>query len=324
MSTLRENSRSLIGIAFLALSLLISACSPAPEPPLRIGTNVWPGYEPLYLARSLGLYQGTSVKLVEMTSASDVIHALRSGTLEGAALTLDETLNILDDDFDLRVILVMDYSHGGDVLVARPGIAALADLRDKRIAVEQTAVGALVLDGALNAAGLSVSDIDIVYCAADEHLDCYWSVDALVTFEPNKTKLLKQGAWQLFDSSRTPGRIMGVLVVRAESLDTHPRSLRQLLSGYFEAREYLSTVPEDAARRMAPRMNLSPAEVLASFKGLRLPGLDENRNLLNGNPPPLQVMATGLGRFMLERKLLRNPLTFVDLVNSDFLPGDAP
>ncbi len=316
--------RTLAGIIYLALALLVSACSPTPEPPLRIGTNVWPGYEPLYLARSLGYYKESSVNLVEMTSAPEVIQALRSGTLEGAALTLDEALTLLDDELDLKVILVMDFSHGGDVLLARPGIAALGDLRDKRIGVEQTAVGALLLDAALDAAGLRVSDVEIVYCAANEHVDCYWSGDAVVTFEPIKTALLKQGAWQLFDSSRIPGRIVDVLVVHADSISTHPRSLEYLLAGYFKAREYLVDAAEDAGKRMAPRMALSPAEVLASFKGLRLLGLEENQTLLSGNPSQLQATASELAGFMLERKLLRNRLTIENLSDSRFLPGNKP
>lgn len=124
------------------MALLLLSCGPAPEPLLRIGTNTWPGYEPLYLARSLGYYEGSPITLVELTSASEVIHALRSGTLEGAALTLDEVLTLLDDGFDLKVVLVMDFSNGGDVLLAKPGIDSTADLRGKRIAVEYTAVGA--------------------------------------------------------------------------------------------------------------------------------------------------------------------------------------
>lgn len=74
-----KHSRLLARACSLLSIILLVACGPLPEPPLRIGTNIWPGYEPLYLARNLGFYQGSSIKLVEMNSASAVIHALRSG-----------------------------------------------------------------------------------------------------------------------------------------------------------------------------------------------------------------------------------------------------
>lgn len=313
-----------IGACCLFLLSLLSACNETPDAPLRIGTNTWPGYEPLYLARSLGYYDDSQVKLVELTSASEVIHALRSGNLEGAALTLDEALTLMDDGFDLRVILAMDISNGGDVLLAKPEIDSLADLRGKRVAVEYTAVGALLLDGALRAADLTAADIEIVACAVDEHLDCYSSVDAVVTFEPTKTKLLNQGARLLFDSSQIPGKIVDVLVVLEEVTSTHSRSLEHLLAGYFKAREYLAGEPNDAAKRMAGRLGLAPADVLASYKGLHLPGLKENQLLLTGNPPLLQRTADDLASLMREKKLLKNSFPLENLPDGRFLSGNRP
>jgi len=43
-------------LAPLILSVLF-ACSAEQESPLRVGTNIWPGYEPFYLARELGYYE---------------------------------------------------------------------------------------------------------------------------------------------------------------------------------------------------------------------------------------------------------------------------
>ncbi len=58
---------------FLALSAFaLAACDRQPEPPLRIGTNVWIGSEPLYLARELGKLDPAVVQLVEYPSASEV------------------------------------------------------------------------------------------------------------------------------------------------------------------------------------------------------------------------------------------------------------
>ena len=67
-----------------------------------------------------------------MGSASDIMHAMRNDVLEGAALTLDETLSLIDDGIDLKVILVMDISNGADVLLAKPEIQSIADLRGEK------------------------------------------------------------------------------------------------------------------------------------------------------------------------------------------------
>jgi len=44
--------RSLLAAALATLTL--GGCMREPDSPLRIGTNVWIGSEPLYLARELG------------------------------------------------------------------------------------------------------------------------------------------------------------------------------------------------------------------------------------------------------------------------------
>ncbi|MCF6282981.1 MAG: ABC transporter substrate-binding protein [Candidatus Polarisedimenticolaceae bacterium] len=291
---------------------------------MRIGTNVWIGYEPLYLARDLGYYTNTQVKLVELTSASEVIHALRNGMLEGAALTLDEALTMLDDGFDLHVVLVMDFSHGADALMVKPEITSLAELRGKRIAVEQSSVGAILLDGVLNAAKLDPTEVEIIPCVADEHPECYSSVDAVVTFEPFKTKLLQQGARLLFDSRQIPNRIVDILVVPRATIKRHPQSLKQLLDGYFKARKYLSTQPDDAASRMEARLGLTAVEILDAYKELSLPGLEENITLLDRDEGQLEGMAQELADFMLQRKLLKNKLHIRDLLDHRFLPKSAP
>jgi NitT/TauT family transport system substrate-binding protein len=70
-------------ITFSALPILV--CSEPPEEKLRIGSVVWPGYEPLYLARDLGNFDETNIRLVELSSAAQVVRAYRNGVIEVAA-----------------------------------------------------------------------------------------------------------------------------------------------------------------------------------------------------------------------------------------------
>ena len=295
----RHQYRRIAGLIYcLVLTVVLISCNEQSDTSLRIGSGVWPGYEPLYLARSLGYYEESQVNLIEMISASEVMQALRNGLLEGAALTLDEVLTLVQDGVELRIILVMDYSLGADGLLVKPDILELDQLIGKRVAVENTAVGAIILDSALSEAGLSASDIEIVSCTHDEHLGCYSSVSAVVTFEPVTTELLKQGGRQLYDSSKMPGRIVDVLAVSPQVITAQAATLDTLLDGYFKARRYLELPPEDAAMRMAPRQGLTPEEVLASYEGMRLPDLLENHQLLEGNISPLHIRANELATFM--------------------------
>jgi len=307
-------------IFIVFLSLTIFSCGSKPEPPLRIGSNSWPGYEPLYIARDEGYYDNTSVKLVALSSASDVISALRTNNLEGAALTLDESLTLLEDGIKVKIILIMDFSHGGDVLLAKPYINTLEDLKDKIIAVETTAVGAILLDGALDSAGLNVSDITIKNCSVDKHLECYDTVDAIVTFDPADSQLRNKGAKLIFDSSQIPGRIVDVLVVKESVIKAHAASVSQLIKGYFKARELLEKDPMKAAKSMAPRLNLSAEAVLASFNGIKLPSLAENHQLLDEQNSTLIPTIQKLSTIMHKKGLLRREISDPHMTSSQFLP----
>lgn len=127
-------------LATLIILAVICSCSGQPKPPLRIGTHVWPGYEPLYLARNRGFLDDNEVQLVEYPSASEVIRAFRNRAIDGATLTLDEVLLLAQDGLDPRVVLVTDISHGGDVILGRPGMKNLASLQGRRIGVENNAL----------------------------------------------------------------------------------------------------------------------------------------------------------------------------------------
>jgi NitT/TauT family transport system substrate-binding protein len=294
-------------LALIFAICLITACGQPKQLPMRIGTNVWPGYEPLYLARELGEYDDNKVRLVELPNASEVIRAYRNGVLDAAAVTLDEALLLAQDRLDFSILLIMDYSHGGDVLLARPPIDSLEGIRGKRVGLENTALGSYVISRALEIAGLGSEDIRVVPLLVDEHERAYdeQSVDALVTFEPVRTKLLAKGANQIFDSRSIPKEIVDILIVRNSFLEAHPQSVRQLLKGWFSALDRLSRTPGEAHGIIARRLAITRQETRDAYAGLLLPDLAENKAMLFGNPPPLLATMTRLADRMTKANILQ-------------------
>src|SRR5262245_16196788 len=183
--------------------LLLAACVREPESALRIGTNVWIGGEPLYLARDLGYLSAKTVQLVEYPSASEVQRAFRNQTIDGMVISLDEVLGIAVDGLEPRIILVVDVSHGADAVVGRSGMRTMKDLKGKRIAVESGALGAFVLSRALALNGMGPGDVDVVHLESNEQPAAFakGEVDGAVTFDPYRTQLLNTGARTVFDST---------------------------------------------------------------------------------------------------------------------------
>jgi NitT/TauT family transport system substrate-binding protein len=306
-------------------ALGLGACQAPEEALLRVATNVWPGYELLYAARSLNFFDERRIRLVELTSATDVSQALRDGMVEAAALTLDEVLAVWEKGVPLRVILVFDYSAGADALLARPDIPDPEHLQGKRIGVENTAVGAILLDAALTAAGLDARSIKTIYLTVNEQESAYLNgeIDGVVTFEPVKSRLTDRGARIVFDSSRIPGRIIDVLAVREDALANHSESLKALLQGYFRAFAYWRSHPQQAAALMTPRLAVPVPRVLEAFGQLHLIDLEENRRLLAGSPAPFDTTARHLAGFMAERRLLSVHFDSGHLADAGWLPASS-
>ena len=119
----------------------------------------------------------------------------------------------------------------------------------------------------------------------------FWVVDGRITFEPVAGRLVGAGARALFDSSSLPDTIVDVLAIRTNLLDAGGEAARHLVSAHLRGLAHLAEHPQDAAYRMAPRLQLPPDRVLKAFRGLVLPDRDNNRRLLAGPAPALLASA---------------------------------
>ncbi len=306
-----SSRRRFLGFALLACMLLalpLAGCMREPEAPLRIGTNVWIGSEPLYLARELGRLDPATVQLVEYPSASEVLRAFRNQAIDGMVISLDELFGLAVDGFQPRIVLIVDVSHGADVVVGRAGMRTMRDLKGKPVAVESSALGAFVLSRALALSGMQPGDVNVVHLESNEQPGAFekGQVDGAVTFDPFRAQFLKSGGHTLFDSTQIPGEIVDLLAVRASVVDKRPNAIRALLSGWFDAIDYLTRNPADAARRMGIRQQTTGEQFLEALQGLRIPSREENLRMLSGPNPEIAVTGRRLMTLMVDAKLLRS------------------
>jgi len=309
----------------LMLSLLAGCSDPFDEStesqPMRIGSNVWPGYEPLYLARELGYYEGLPISMVEYPSASEVLRAYRNGAIQAAALTMDEVLILAESGLDPRVVLLLDVSQGGDVILGRGDVQRVADLKGRKVGVENTALGAYVLSRALAMNGMQVSDVTLVPLEVNEHEAAFKAgkIDAVVTFDPVRTRLLDVDAQLLFSSEDIPGEIFDVLVVDGKYLTENREVVASLVQRWFQTLEYQRQNPQRAAEVIARRQQLKPEDYLASMDGLKMVSRAENIEALSGQSPPVSAVMERLKNSMLQNKLLQKNVDVERLVDAGLL-----
>jgi NitT/TauT family transport system substrate-binding protein len=235
-------------------------------------------------------------------------------------MTLDELMTARADGIDLRAVLVFDESDGADVVLGKPHVS-LQRLQGKHVAVEDGAVGAVMLSALLKATGLKATDIVKVPMTLDRSEELYANprVDAVVTSEPWASRLEKKGAVRVFDSRAIPGRIVDVLAVRAAALHEYGPSLRYLLTSYFAAQKVMRDAPQRAGELMAPRLQTRPGEVMDLYRGLYLPDLADNRQML-ARGGAVDATSRELQKVMVEAGLLPASSVLHEMSDPRFLP----
>jgi NitT/TauT family transport system substrate-binding protein len=312
--------RTLLNLAYSGLLLNMLGCSETP--PLRIAAHIWPGYELMFLAEREGWLPKDKIQLLNTTSATDSIQALIEGRADGAALTLDEVLRARTKNIDLTIVLIFDISSGADVLLSKKPIKNLSDLKNKRIGVENNALGLLILDVILDYLHLTKKDIQLVPVPINQHYSTwqYAEIDALITYEPIASQLEKLGAERVIDSRSFPELIFDVLAVRKEKAEQYKLTLKQLISGHFKALNHLQRNPQDASYRMAEHLKIPGEEVLDSFRGLIIPDLSANLKRLAPNSHLLEFAAKDIVKILNEDDLLKHPNLFEHLTSTEYLP----
>lgn len=274
---------SVAGVAAGLAVIVVGTSEPSSAGlPVRIGTNVWIGYEPLHAAAAEGRLP-PHLRLVEYVSATQVLRAFENRDIDAAAVTLDEAVRLAGSTHDVALVVVLDVSHGGDAVIAWPPRHSLAQLAGARIAVEDTAVGQLMLQRALERAQLTRAQVQVIPLPVNDHVASWDAgLDAVVTFEPTRSRLLALGGVEVFSSRDLPGEIVDVLVVRRSLLASRPTLRAELVKAWFETRAWGLAEPARFARRAALRLKVTEAEVSSLLSGVRLPTEDESRAQLQG------------------------------------------
>lgn len=311
-------------LGLLTYMLLNTATGCAQEQaPLRIGTSVWPGYEILYVARSLTLFS-EDIRLIEYPASDDVKRALAHAHIDGAALTLDEAITVASRGRDLTIVLVCDVSTGGDALIGKPEVGSVNDLKNTSVGVSSATTGRLILDAALTHAGASFSTSDLALREiAPQQLQNFWqdqSVAAVVTREPELSRLTDQNGRVLYSSNDIRGRIVDVLVIRSERLSNNATSIRAMINGYLEARRRVLNSDPAAMKALNARLRLNEAQLINALDAMHLTGAAENERLLNDSSGRIRKTSDALRNLMHISGLLKPGNDAQLNITTDYLP----
>jgi NitT/TauT family transport system substrate-binding protein len=278
-------------ISLLALIFFIG-CNKK-EPPIRLALVEWIGYAPIYVAKEKG-YLPKNIKLVEYTSNYNIIEAMKNETVEFASLTLDEVLILKNSNY--KAIWFIDYSNGADSILAEKSIPDVKHLKNKIVAYEPNSVQEYLLTRALYLNNLTKKDIKPLFIKYDRALEVWeqHKANAIVTFEPFKSKLLNKGMHVIFDSSKIPNEISDLIVANTKIFKTNKKTIKEFIKAYQKGYEYLKNNPKESYKIIAKYLHTTPDSVKTALNVIKLLGCKENYNLAKDDAKQLKIVANNV------------------------------
>ena len=272
-------SKVLLPVVASGFTLLAQAAEP-----LKIGYSDWPGFVAWQVAIEKGWFKEVDVDVkFEWFDYSASMDAFTAGKLDAVLMTNGDALVVGAGGAKSQMIMLTDYSSGNDMIVAKPGIKSITDLKGKKVAVEVGLVDHLLLRNAMKKAGMQAGDITIVNAKTNEMPQMLTSKDiaAVGAWQPISGEAMKAspGAKPIYTSADEPGLIYDGLAVSPASLKAHRAEWQKVVKLWDKVVAYIDdpkTQP-DAVKIMAARSGITPAEYLPFLKGTRLLTLEENR-----------------------------------------------
>ena len=228
-------------VALLAAFLLLLCRAALGAGVIVVAGSDWPVWETARAMDALGRTPQAAYQFYEFRNYQNSIAQFQAGQADALFVNLYDYLALCRSrDFaeQTAVVLVTDYSKGGDMIVARPGIDSVRELRGRAVGLDVGSLSLYLLHLALAAEGVSLQDVTLMDVPAEligVTFEKEPSLAAVVGWNPYAAQALRAGGRKLSDSSRFPGRIVDVLAVWRDSLDRHRPEFQAYLKAWFQA-----------------------------------------------------------------------------------------
>jgi NitT/TauT family transport system substrate-binding protein len=312
----------------MALGLLFamtSGCTQPPPPPLRISRDIWIGTEPMSVAEKKGFFreEGAEVDIKLFTEMIDSRRAFEAGNVDAALLTMHEILLMADKGVDGVVVLLIDYSAGGDGIVAHKDLA-LADLAGKTVGVEIGTVSHYTFLRGLERAGLAETAVTISNIGTNDLPSAFAEgrIQAAASWEPFISTMVREsGGHVVFSSKEIPAEIVDVMIVRPDVYESRKDDLASIAKGWFRAVDFVATHRAEAIEIIRSGRGVASDEIARQLDGVHLAGASDNRDAFGlGDAVGTSIEHIGqFQRFLTSHGLVQGEVDPRSIVSNDVL-----
>ncbi|MBX2817452.1 MAG: OmpA family protein [Saprospiraceae bacterium] len=196
------------------------------------------------------------------------------------------------NDLKPRAFMQVDWSRGGDVIIAKRGINSINDLKGKRVAVAEPSPSQTLLIAALEAAGLNYSDVQVV--ASPDPVVAATTfkgpdVDAAVVWSPFHLEALREipGSKQLISSRELDHIIGDIMFAKQDYIDANRDKIQAFYEGWMKgvAELYANEGNQQkAAKLLGEFLGFPEEDAMGAMMDVRWASQGDNMNFFGLNP----------------------------------------
>jgi NitT/TauT family transport system substrate-binding protein len=268
--------RALFFAVFACAALLITQTARAAEKTsFNVAWSIYVGWMPWDYAEDSGILKkwadkyGIKIKLTQMDYIES-INQYTAGKFDGCVMTNMDMLTIPSaGGVDSTALIVGDYSNGNDGVVLKGAGKKLADIKGQSVNLVELSVSHYLLARGLSSAGLAERDIKVVNTSDADIVSAFATpgVTAVVTWKPQLAEVTAMPKTTLvFDSSKTPGEILDLMVVNSQVLKDNPKLGKALVGAWYETLALMLAKDAKATGALESMAKASGTD-LAGFKG---------------------------------------------------------
>ncbi len=283
----RRVASAMFSFAALSFSFVVATPAQAAGAPLKIGFSDWPGWVAWQVAIDKGFIKEAGVDAsFEWFDYSASMDAFSAGKLDAVTVTNGDALVMGGNGAKSVMIMLTDYSNGNDMIIGKPGIKSLADLKGKKVGIEVGLVEHLLLINGLQKMKIPEKDVTLVNAKTNETPQVLSSADisAVGAWQPVAGEAMKgqPGSHPLYTSAEQPGLIYDGIAVKPDSYAAHKADWQKLVGVWDKTVKYIEdpkTQP-DAVKIMAGRSGVAPDVYIKYLKGTKLLTMAESKKAM--------------------------------------------
>ncbi len=282
-----KKTNLLFPLSVLLIILISTGCTRVErQRPIKISMNLWPGYAYAFVAREKGIFSknNVAVELILKNNVSESAKLFKDGDVDGFFDVFTDVVVINSEGISTKVVYITDYSSSGDVIIGRPELHSISDLKGKRVCFEGVnSFSHLFVLRALKKAGIDVTEVQFENLPAMEVLNALESgkIDAGHTWEPIKARAIKRGYKVLITAGDMPSVITDVLAFHEKIVEERPDDIQRIVKSLAEARDFVFSHRKEAIEIMARAEGMTLEEMESGINGVHLLDLDENIEAMN-------------------------------------------